>query len=199
MSLNLATERLFQLDRTSQRQLLEVAHASIQFGLIQQRPLIVNLIQYPLPLQSLGASFVTLRIQGIQGELRGCIGTLEAHQPLVQDVAQNAFNAAFRDPRFAPVNSQEYSLLEIHISVLSQATTINFRSEADLLSQLRPGIDGLILSENCRRSTFLPAVWESLPEAANFFRKLKLKAGFPEDYWSPTLRIERYTTFSFSD
>lgn len=196
MSLNLATECLFQLDRTSQRQLLEVAHASIQFGLIQQRPLIVNLIQHPFPLQSLGASFVTLRIQG---ELRGCIGTLEARQPLVQDVAQNAFNAAFRDPRFAPVSSQECSLLEIHISVLSQATTINFRSEADLLSQLRPGIDGLILSENCRRSTFLPTVWESLPEAANFFRKLKLKAGFPEDYWSPTLRIERYTTFSFSD
>lgn len=196
MSSNLATDHLFQLDRLSQLHLLKVAHTSIQSELAQQQPLIVNLARYPDILQSPAASFVTLRIQG---ELRGCIGTLEARQPLVQDVAQNAFNAAFRDPRFAPVNAQEYSLLEIHISVLSPATAMNFRSEADLLSQLRPGIDGLILSENGRRSTFLPAVWGSLPEAADFFRKLKLKAGLPEDYWSPTLRIERYTTFSFTD
>lgn len=193
MSSHPTTDCSFQLDRPSQLQLLEVARASIQSGLAQQPPVEV---QYQGTLQALAASFVTLKIRG---ELRGCIGTLEACQPLVQDVAQNAYNAAFRDPRFAPVNPQQYSLLEIQISVLSSATAINFRSEADLLSQLQPGIDGLILSENGRHGTFLPSVWESLPVTAEFFRQLKVKAGLPADYWSPTLRIERYTTLSFSD
>jgi hypothetical protein len=196
MSSNLSTENSFQLDHPSQLELLEVARTSIQFGLGQGQPPTVNLAQYPPPLQALGASFVTLRIQG---ELRGCVGTLEAHQPLVQDVAQNAFNAAFRDPRFSPMRSTEYSLLEIHISVLSSATAMSFRSEADLLRQLRPGVDGLILSENGRRGTFLPAVWASLPTAEEFFRQLKLKTGLATYYWSPTLRVERYTTFSFGE
>ncbi|MBI3771233.1 MAG: AmmeMemoRadiSam system protein A [Gammaproteobacteria bacterium] len=196
MSSNLTTEHIFQLDRPSQLQLLAVAHTSIKLGLDQQQSLRISLSQYPATVQSQGASFITLRIQG---ELRGCIGTLEARQPLVQDVAQNAFNAAFRDPRFAPVSSRDYSLLDIHISVLSPATVMSFRSEADLLRQLRPGIDGLILSENGYRGTFLPAVWASLPAAEEFFQQLKLKAGLPADYWSPTLRAERYTTFSFSD
>lgn len=196
MSSNLSTEHLFQLDRPSQLQLLEVARVAIEFGLAQQQPPVVNPDHYLPSLRNPGANFVTLRIRN---ELRGCVGTLEAHQPLVQDVAQNAFNAAFRDPRFSPVTQVEYSLLDIHISILSPATAMKFSSEADLLHQLRPGIDGLILSENGRRGTFLPAVWASLPTAEEFFRQLKLKAGLPAHYWSPTLRVERYTTFSFGE
>lgn len=194
MSSNANIENAPQLDRHAQLQLLDIARASIRSGLIHGQPATINASEYPVEIQTDGASFVTLRIQG---ELRGCIGTLEAHHPLAQDVAFNAYYAAFRDPRFAPLNADEYPRLEIHISVLTPATEMHFISEGDLLSQLRPGVDGLILYENGLRGTFLPAVWESLNAPADFLQQLKIKAGLPPEYWSPTIRIQRYTTFSF--
>ena len=169
--------------------LRDVALKSIHYGLYQRQPLEVDASSYTDALNRRGAAFVTLKIAG---RLRGCMGSLEAHEPLVVSVAQNAFNAAFQDPRFSPVSEQEASRLEVSISVLGQPQEMFFESEADLLSQLRPSVDGLILEEGARRGTFLPAVWEALPDPKQFLRQLKRKAGLPEDYWSDTVRIQRY-------
>lgn len=140
------------------------------------------------------ATFVTLT-KG--GALRGCIGMLEACRPLAEDVAENAKAAAFHDPRFPPVTREEFDQIEFHISVLSPPEEIRFSSEADLLEQIRPGTDGLILQEGMRRGTFLPSVWEELPDKEVFWMHLKMKAGLPTDYWSDTLRVFRYTADYF--
>lgn len=175
-----------------QRQhLLQVARASIANGLNEGAPLRPD-HQDP-ELNRLGASFVTLNRHG---ELRGCIGSLEPRVALIDDVAANAFNAAFRDPRFPRLTGAELQDLEIHISILSATEPMQFSSEADLLKQLRPGIDGLVMQDGHRRGTFLPQVWESLPDPVDFLNHLKRKAGLPADYWSPTLQVERYSVES---
>lgn len=171
--------------------LLDTANRAIKFGIKTHQVLPIKLENYPKKLCELGASFVTLEIGK---QLRGCIGSLEAYQPLIQDVAQNAYSAAFRDSRFYPLTEEEYPKITKHISVLSQPVPIQFASEEDLLSQLHPRLDGLILSDRGCRGTFLPAVWESLPTPESFLRHLKLKAGLPEDYWSNTIKVEKYTT-----
>jgi AmmeMemoRadiSam system protein A len=174
--------------------LREVAKSAVEYGLEYGGHLPVETERYPRPLREPGASFVTLKIHG---ELRGCIGSLQAHRPLVEDVAHNAYAAAFSDPRFPALSEQEFPDLEFHISVLTSALPMSFRSEADLLNQLRPGIDGLVLEDGIYQGTFLPSVWESLPDAAQFLQHLKLKAGLPADYWSDTLKVSRYTSESF--
>lgn len=182
------------LDDQARHLLREVAAASIRHGIQQGRALSVEPRDYSENLRAPGASFVTLRRQG---DLRGCIGSLEAHRPLVVDVADNAFAAAFRDPRFTPLRADELADLEVHISVLSAPAAVDFRDEADLLRQLRPGVDGLILSVDGHRGTFLPSVWESLPRPEQFLAQLKRKAGLPADFWSPQIRVQRYTTEAF--
>jgi AmmeMemoRadiSam system protein A len=174
--------------------LRQVALDAIKYGLEHRSHLPVATSRYPALLQQPGASFVTLKKHG---ELRGCIGTLEAYQPLVNDVAHNAYAAAFSDPRFSPLATDELDSLEIHISVLTPAVPMRFDSEEDLLSKIRPGIDGLILEEDHLRGTFLPSVWESLPDAKTFLQHLKQKAGLPAHYWSPHIKVSRYTTESF--
>lgn len=174
--------------------LRELVLEAIKYGLEQENHLPVDTSRYPKSLQQPGASFVTLNKDG---QLRGCIGSLEAYQPLVNDVAYNAYAAAFNDPRFPPVSEDELDQLEFHISVLTPAVPMEFESEQDLLEQIRPGIDGLVLEDGVHRGTFLPAVWESLPDKINFLRHLKQKAGLPPDYWSDTIRVSRYTTESF--
>ena len=141
-------------------------------------------------LAKMGATFVTLTQRG---DLRGCIGSLEAWRPLAQDVQENARAAAFRDPRFEPLNIEELPITRVEVSLLSAAEPIHFRDEADALAQLRPNIDGVIFSAGNRRSTFLPQVWEQLPEPADFMARLKQKAGLPANYWGPDVRLERYT------
>lgn len=138
-----------------------------------------------------GASFVSLHAGR---DLRGCIGTLEAHRPLIIDVTQNACNAAFRDPRFLPLEAAELSSVDIEISLLREATRMTVSSESDLIAQIRPGIDGLILKEGHQRGTFLPVVWEALPSVQQFLQELKRKAGLPSNYWSDTLEVWRYET-----
>jgi len=142
------------------------------------------------------ATFVTLTLNG---QLRGCIGMLEACRPLAEDVAENAVSAAFRDPRFPPLSRDEFEDLKISISVLSPPEEMTFSSEEDLKEKIRPGIDGLILQEGFQKGTFLPSVWEELPETELFFEHLKLKAGLPAGYWSDTLRVFRYTADYFSE
>jgi hypothetical protein len=147
-------------------------------------------------LAKMGATFVTLTQRG---QLRGCIGSLEAWRPLGQDVQENARAAAFRDPRFEPLNVDELPITRVEVSLLSAAEPIHFRDEADALAQLRQNIDGVIFSVGSRRSTFLPQVWEQLPEPADFMARLKQKAGLPANYWGPDVLLERYTVHKWKE
>lgn len=176
--------------------LLDMAANSIKHGLETGNSLPVSIEDYPEALREKRATFVTLHINN---NLRGCIGMLEAVRPLLEDVVENAFAAAFRDPRFAPVSESEFKLLDIHISILSPPTPMQFTSEQDLLSQIRPGIDGLIIEEGLHKGTFLPSVWESLPDPSEFLAHLKQKAGMSPHHWSDALKLYRYTTESFPD
>lgn len=137
-----------------------------------------------------GATFVTLTQAG---ELRGCIGSLEARRPLGEDVRANARAAAFGDPRFLPLARDEFGRTRIEVSLLAPAEPLRFTDEADALRQLRPGQDGMIFECHGRRGTFLPQVWESLPDPRDFFAHLKQKAGFAPEFWSPDIRLYRYT------
>lgn len=175
--------------------LLAIALESIKSGLDHGKPLRLNIGDYSACLSAQRASFVTLN----HGEaLRGCIGTLEARTSLVESVADNAWAAAFRDPRFAGLTASEVSDLSIQVSVLSPLKPVTPASEQELLTRMIPGEAGWVLQEEDNRGTFLPAVWSSLGEPAEFLRQLKIKAGLSPDYWSGTLRIWRYTTESFS-
>ena len=186
---------LMSLPKSQQLQLLALARASIEQGLKSGKALKIQLRAYPPEFSEFRASFVTLEHKG---QLRGCIGMLEAMRPLAEDIAENAFAAAFRDRRFPPLAADELNGLELHISLLSAPTAMACNSEQDLLKQLRPTIDGLILEEGRHRATFLPAVWESLPSPSQFLQHLKLKAGLAADYWSNTLKFYRYTTETFN-
>ena len=148
----------------------------------------------PRELDRPGATFVTLRHQG---ELRGCIGTLEAWRPLADDVRANASAAAFRDPRFAPLRRDEIAGIAVEVSLLHRGEPIFAQHERDLLAVLRPGVDGVVLECARRRATFLPQVWEQIPDARDFLRALKRKAGLPEDFWSQDMRVSRYGVDKF--
>jgi len=180
-----------KLTQKDKQAILKTARHAIQYGLTYKKPPILELDHYSPVLQKAGASFVTLKETN---KLRGCIGTLEATQPLIQDVADHAFAAAFNDPRFPAVNRIEEPMVHISISILSDAEEVSFTDQADFLSQLTPGEDGIILRYNGHKATFLPAVWEQLPEPAEFINHLKKKAGLPIDFWSDQIELLRYTT-----
>jgi len=173
--------------------LLETARKSIEYGLLHQRALPVDLNEFSEILQIHGASFVTLNLNK---QLRGCIGTLEAYQPLITDVSEHAYDAAFKDPRFPPLTKKESVQLEIHISILTPSEEIHFTSEKDLLAQLQPGVDGLILHAEDHKATFLPSVWEQLTTPEDFLNHLKLKAGLGINDWPEGIQISRYKTVS---
>jgi len=141
-------------------------------------------------LHKMGATFVTLTQHD---DLRGCIGSLDAWRPLAPDVQENARAAAFRDPRFEPLTVGELPDTRVEVSLLTPAEPMSFTSEADALTQLQPEIDGLIFTAGRHRSTFLPQVWEQLPDPAEFMAHLKQKAGLPANYWGPDVRLERYS------
>lgn len=140
-------------------------------------------------LQQPGATFVTLTRDGA---LRGCIGSLEAWRPLDEDIRANAMAAAFRDPRFPPVDGAQWPHIRVEASLLTPAIPMSVRDEADALAQLVPGRDGVIFQCGGRRSTFLPQVWEQLPDPASFLTRLKEKAGLPGDFWSAEVSLARY-------
>ncbi|MGE0748045.1 MAG: AmmeMemoRadiSam system protein A [Rhodospirillales bacterium] len=139
-----------------------------------------------------GASFVTLRRDG---GLRGCIGSVAAERALADDVARNAWAAAFADPRFDPLTASEAPDLAIEVSVLTAPQPFAVADEADLLARLRPGVDGLILADRGRRAVFLPAVWDVLPQAQDFVAHLKAKAGLARDHWSASVTVARFEAF----
>lgn len=173
--------------------LLQLARNAIarRFGL----PTTTAAVDLPA-LHEFGATFVTLTQRG---ELRGCVGTLEAWRPLLADVEANAGNAAFCDPRFEPLRAEELPITRVEVSLLTPAEPITFSDEADALAQLRPEIDGVILIAGHRRSTFLPQVWEQLPEPTQFIACLKQKAGLSADYWGPDIRLQRYTVIKWKE
>lgn len=177
--------------------LLAVARRSIRFGLRHGLPLDVDPPNYPRRLRDTQASFVTLKNN--HDQLRGCIGSLEARMELIRDVATHAFAAAFRDPRFPPLEETEFEHLRIVISVLSQPEPLLVDCEAELRRRIQPGQDGLILRIGNKRATFLPTVWESIPEPERFLAELKRKAGLPPDFWSEHLELERYQSLSVSE
>jgi len=125
--------------------------------------------------------------------LRGCIGSLQPYRSLLADVQANAVAAALRDTRFAPLSLAELAHTDIEVSVLSPMQPMQFADEADVLAQLRPGVDGVVLEFGPHRSTFLPQVWEQLPQARDFMAHLKRKAGLPADFWDAGVRLQRYT------
>lgn len=171
--------------------LLELARQSLAYGAKTGKPPNVDLNGFPTVLRAPGASFVTLEKAG---RLRGCIGSLEAQRPLARDVVENSFRAGFRDPRFPAITETELQAgIDCSLSLLSAPAPMTLRDESDLLARLRPGIDGLILADGARRATFLPQVWDQLPEPRQFLSQLKRKAGMPPDYWSDTITVARYT------
>lgn len=184
------------LSATDEKNLLKLARASIGYGLYHRLPLLPSLQLQPKQLTQEQASFVTLQINNV---LRGCIGTLEAHRPLILDICYNAFAAAFQDPRFSPLSAEELEKTDIQISILSHPQDFPVETEEDLLKKLQPKTDGLILVDGAHRSTFLPTVWENLNTPALFLKQLKIKAGLKEDYWSDTIKFFKYTTYCFSE
>ncbi len=171
---------------TRGRVLLPLARAAIAHELGQVAPADASAPWLHEP----GATFVTLTQGGV---LRGCIGSLEARRALLADVRANAVAAAFHDPRFAPLARREMEQTEVEVSLLSPMEDLPALDEADALAQLRPGVDGVVFTCGARRSTFLPQVWEQLPDSASFMAQLKRKAGLPADFWHAEVRLQRYT------
>jgi uncharacterized protein len=171
-------------------ELVEIAVCSIHHGLEEGSPLLRQPDAVSETLRVTGASFVTLKQDGA---LRGCIGSLERHRILAEDVAKNAFAAAFRDPRFPALRRSELELTCAEVSVLSEPVTLEFDDEGDLLTQIRPGIDGLIVEHGGRRATYLPSVWELLPEPRSFVDQLLRKAGIDVGVSLTAMNVARYT------
>ncbi len=174
--------------------LLALARAAIESGL-QGRRLHPDPNAYSERLRRPGASFVTVKVRG---ELNGCIGSIEPRRALVVDVAHNAYAAAFEDPRFPPMRAGDLEELSLQIALLSPLEEMAVACEEEILRSLRPGVDGLVLADGAARATFLPAVWESLPEPREFVRQLKRKAGLAPGHWSAQTRAYRYTVESIS-
>ncbi|MHC8509800.1 MAG: AmmeMemoRadiSam system protein B [Rhodospirillales bacterium] len=171
--------------------LLELAAASVSRGFKVGRPVQPDLKSFPEVLTREGACFVTLKKAG---RLRGCIGSPQARRPLAQDIAENAFAAAFKDPRFDKLTAAEIAAdFELSISVLSPASEMTFTDEAGFTAQLRPNVDGLIIADQGKRALFLPSVWRELPKPEVFLAHLKKKAGMAADHWSAGFTAHRFT------
>ena len=182
---------LMSLSEKKRQILLDLAQQSIQSGMETGNPLSIDLRDYPFELSKQRATFVTLEKNK---QLRGCMGMLNAILPLAEDVCENAFSAAYKDPRFPPLEYSELEDIDISLSILSPSEEIEFTSEQDLISQIQPHIDGLILENGERSGTFLPSVWKSIPTSEQFLQHLKQKAGLAKTYWSDQIKIYRYTT-----
>lgn len=180
------------------RELLALARASIDSALASAASQLVPFTPAMLSatLMVRRSSFVTLRRSE---ELRGCCGTLDAPRPLAEDVWRNAWAAAFSDYRFPPLTAAEWPKVSLHLSLLTPPEPLHIVTEEQLLAQLRPSVDGLILESETGRATFLPAVWEQIPDPVQFVRQLKMKAGWPAAYWSDRVRAYRYTAESFGE
>ena len=169
--------------------MLEICRDSIKAGLDNQQIAITSKI--PPVFNQLGACFVTLNING---RLRGCIGSIVAHQPLIIDLAQHAYDSAFRDNRFSPLTKEEYEKIDISISLLSPPTKMQFANEQDLLNKITPYEDGIIIRDGNHQAVYLPSVWEQIPNKVDFLNNLKIKAGLAPNHFSSTFEAFKYST-----
>jgi uncharacterized protein len=192
--MELMSSRDFEVTKEEQDILLAVAKKAVFYGIKNNQAITIKAEEFPDRLQEIRATFVTLKKLG---ELRGCCGTMYASEALVASVASSAHAAAFLDNRFNPVSEPELGQIKFHISVLSPLEPIAFTDQEDLLSKIRPGIDGLYFEDGFSRGCFLPVMWEQLPDPRVFLSHLKIKSGLPMDYWSDTIRVSRYTAQLF--
>ena len=185
------------LTENERRDLLRVARESIESVVTREKLLKVDVQSYSASLQEEGASFVTLTKAGA---LCGCIGTLEPYQPLVQDVCEHAAAAAVEDYRFAPVRPEELTALMVEISCLTVPKVLAYRDPTEIPGLLRPSVDGVVLRDGVHRATFLPQVWEKIPDPEAFLNHLCWKMGAPENYWRiKRLEVLTYQVEEFSE
>ena len=186
-----------KLSETDKIELLKIARAAI-FSAVNNQPLEkLVLSTFSKELRTEGASFVTLTKSG---KLRGCIGALEAYQPLVLDVQEHAIAAAQNDYRFPPVTSNEVEFLKIEISYLTPLQKMKYKDNNDLISNLRPGFDGVLIRDGSRRATFLPQVWEQISDGQEFLSHLCIKMGAQPDLWQKKrLEVFVYQVEEFSE
>jgi len=178
-----------KLSSEEQQTLLRLAREALENRVRGEKLPPLNETALSSQLREKGASFVTLTIGG---RLRGCIGALEAYQPLVEDVRAHAVAAALEDPRFPAVREDELNRIQIEVSRLTRPIRLEYKDAADLLSKLRPHVDGVILRDGPRRATFLPQVWETIPDPAGFLNYLCRKMGLHENAWR-TKYLEVFT------
>ena len=177
--------------------LLELARETIVEVAHRRDPPTVDLDAVSENLARDGASFVTLTKHG---ELRGCIGSLKARRPLILDVRENAIGAAFHDPRFPEVRPRDLAELLVEVSVLSSPELLPHATPEELICKLRPGVDGVVIERGWQRATFLPQVWEKLPDPDEFLGHLCRKAGLPADaYRRPGLNVSTYQVERFGE
>ena len=193
-----STSIMDALDAETRRFLLELARSAIEKELTGATALSVSIEDAPPALYEDGASFVTLHKRS--GALRGCIGSLVARRPLIEDVQANAKAAAFRDPRFSPLQEEELDDIVIEVSVLSAPVPLAYDHPEELIEKLRPHVDGVVLERGWNRATFLPQVWEQLPEPEKFLAHLCYKAGLPPDAWRvQDVKLSTYQVEKFSE
>ena len=176
--------------------LLGLARESIEAGLDLRRLAPLPARSYPASLHEHRSAFVTLHVDQA---LRGCCGSIEPQYPLFEEVWRSAAAAAFGDPRFPALRASEWPHTCVHVSVLERLQPMPSSSEEEVLNWLQPGVDGVVLQLGFARATFLPSVWEQLPDKRSFLQHLKAKAGWPVNFWSPEIQAWRYGTESFED
>ncbi len=186
-----------KLTQTEKEILLKYAREALEVGVQGGKLSSINMEKLPERLREIGASFVTLTIGGY---LRGCIGTLEASQPLIDDVREHTLAAAFNDYRFPPVRPEEVDQINIEISYLTPPIPLDYRDSNDLVNRLHPGIDGVVIRDGIRRATFLPQVWQKISDPEEFLSMLCRKMGVDANSWrTKKLEILVYKVEEFSD
>jgi len=179
------------------RQLLKLARETIEARLFGRPVSPTTDTKMPPAFGEERGTFVTLTKKG---NLRGCIGHLTPQGPLIEEIRTNAINAAFRDPRFAPVRAEEWPEISLEVSILTEPKPLRYRDAQDLLQQLRPGLDGVILKKGYHQATFLPQVWDQLPRKEDFLAHLCLKAGLDQDAWRQgDLEVWTYQVQAFEE
>jgi len=185
------------LTTEEQKILLRLAREAMERGVKGEEISVLDLSSLPLRLREEGSSFVTLTMGG---QLRGCIGSLNPYQPLAEDVREHAVAAALNDPRFPPVKESELNGIQVEVSRLTRPLPLEYKDADDLLSQLHPHVDGVILQDAFHRATFLPQVWEKIPDPADFLDNLCYKMGIKPDVWrSKHLDVLTYQVEEFHE
>ncbi|MFH1122433.1 MAG: AmmeMemoRadiSam system protein A [Pseudomonadota bacterium] len=186
-----------QLTQEEGKYLLSVARKTIGDGLLNQKGQAQSHKELSPRFSEKRGTFVTLTLDDC---LRGCIGHIIPQESLLEGIQANAINAAFRDPRFRPLSKEEFERTKIEISILTEPKTLEYADGDDLLGKLRPGIDGLIIKKGFRQATFLPQVWDQLPDKRAFLGHLCLKAGLDEDAWNKEkLEVSTYQVQAFDE